>query len=87
MTRTVYELRFWHGDQLVDRQTINAVLDLDDPDATEHLLNGHLLGAAIRAGGDRTTAHEFVVEVWSLVGNPRRPETRWALPYDDGRQW
>ncbi len=83
MTRTVYELRFYHGEHLVDRQTINAVLDLDDdPEGTERLLNGHILGAAIRSGGDRSTAHEFVVEVWSLVGSPRHPETRWAMPYE-----
>lgn len=87
MTRTVFELWFWHGDQRIDRQIIAAVLDLDDPDAAEDLLTRHLMAAVIRNGGDRTTAHEYLLEVWPAGDRKGRdPEVRWALPFE-GDEW
>lgn len=84
MVRKVYELRFFHGTEPLSKQQIMAVLDLDDdPDGAEALLNGHLYGAVVRAGGSQRSQHEFTVEVWRPANDPSRatqPEVRWALP-------
>jgi hypothetical protein len=82
MPPAVYELWFWRGDVKVDRQTIAAVLDLHDPDGTADLLNRHLLAAAIRDGGDRLSAHEWLVEVWTLGDRNKEMWLRWAFPVD-----
>lgn len=85
MVRKVYELRFFHGDQELPKRQIMAVLDLDDdPEGAELLLNGHLFGAVVRAGGNRGSQHEFTLEVWPPLregsSRPSQPEVRWALP-------
>ncbi len=85
MVRKVYELRFFHGTEALSKQQIMAVLDLDDdPDGAEALLNGHLFGAVVRAGGSRRSQHEFTLEVWAPPregsSRPSNPEVRWALP-------
>ncbi len=86
MTSTVYELWFFHGEHRIDRQVIAATLDLDDADSAEDLLTRHLMAAVIRNGGDRTTAHEYLLEVWPVGVKGRQPEVRWALPFE-GEGW
>ncbi len=82
MVRRVYELRFFHVNVPLQKLRVVAVLDLDDPDATEELLNGHLVGAVRRAGGSKHSQHEFVLEVWPPDADQDEPEVRWALPAD-----
>lgn len=83
MVEMVHELRFFHGAVELERHRIRAVLDLDDPQQTRDLLERHLFGAVVRAGGGRLTQHEYTVQVHHPDdGDDVQPLTRWALPAD-----
>lgn len=82
MPPQIFELWFFHGEGRAEKQTIAAVLDLHDPDGVADLLNRHLLAACIRAGGDRLSAHEWMVEVWTLGERNKEFLLRWAFPVD-----
>lgn len=83
MVRQIHELVLLHGTEEVDKQAFLQVVDLEDPDSAADLLNRHLIGAALRAGGTPSDLHEYVLEVYEPASGGRRGDLllRWALPY------
>ncbi|QKW15409.1 hypothetical protein [Verrucosispora sp. NA02020] len=84
MASKIYEINVFHNGRPVrDINPFLTAIDLEDGDKTGDTLNRHLLGAVLRSGSRRNTAHEFHLEVRDIDsdGKGRGPVLwRWAMP-------
>lgn len=83
MSVKIYILRLFAGRYVVQGSEVTTALDLADPTGVSALLNGHMEGALLRDGVERSRWHEYTLQVHEFRadgGAVGDPIMRWVLP-------